>query len=63
MKQNNQTSYIYKCHKCGIILPVNEMGIPTTSIWKDGHNYCWECITNAPAPKMKDSKERHDEQM
>lgn len=56
MKQENKICGSIRCSKCGIILPTNQMGIPTTSIWKNGKYFCWECLTNKPAPEMKGIK-------
>lgn len=46
--KNMQSSYTYRCSKCGIILPLNENGIPTTSIWFNGNYVCWHCHTGKP---------------
>ena len=46
---NQQQVVVKKCENCGGFLPVNDRGMPATSVYFNGHWLCDKCKFNKEA--------------
>ncbi len=43
-QKKTETQTVVKCDICGREIPPGAFGIPTDYVWKNGTNYCWDCL-------------------